>query len=134
MATRAHGGWQLRLPEGRTIYIVRFRHAGQRIDRSTGKSDPSEAAIEAARIYADVVSGRRASRVAVSADLEKAFATWLAEYEMSHSPGTAETVTMYVESHLLPFFGSFERFMAPSYADYMRTRIGQVTRSTLRKE
>jgi integrase len=134
MATRKKGGWQLRLPPGRTIHIVRFRHGGKRIDRSTGCSDPSQAAIEAARIYGDVVSGRQVARVAVSADLETAMSSWLADYEMSHTEGTSEVVTGYVSAQFLPFFGSFERFTAPTYGDFMRRRIQQVTRSTLRKE
>lgn len=136
MAQQKQGGWKLRLPEGRgrRTYLVRFRHAGKRVERSTGKGDPREAAIEAARIYADTVSGRRTVRAAVSADLASAFASWLADYEATHSAGTAETVTMYVEAHLLPFFGSFERFTPASIADYTRDRIQRVTRSTLRKE
>lgn len=64
MATRTQGGWTIRIPkgEGRTVYLVRFRHAGKRVELSTGKSDPREAAVEAARIYADTVSGRRTAR------------------------------------------------------------------------
>jgi integrase len=136
MAQRTQGGWKLRLPEGRgrRTYLVRFRHGGKRVERSTGKSDPREAAVEAARIYADVVSGRRTTRAAVSADLASAFASWLADYEATHATGTAETVTMYVEAHLLPFFGAFDRFTPASIGDYMRERIQVVTRSTLRKE
>ena len=136
MGTSTQGGWTIRIPQGagRTIYVVRFRHAGQRVERSTGKSDPREASIEAARIYSDVVSGRRTARAAVSADLASACASWLADYEVTHASGTAETVTMYVEAHFLPFFASFDRFTAASIADYTRERIQHVTRATLRKE
>jgi integrase len=41
---------------------------------------------------------------------------------------------MYVRAHLLPFFGNFETFTPTNYGDYMRERIQQVSRSTLRKE
>lgn len=80
------------------------------------------------------MSGRRVARAAVSADLASAFASWLADYEATHAEGTAETVTMYVEAHLLPFFGAFDRFTPASIADYTRDRIKRVTRSSLRKE
>ena len=133
MARRSQG-WTCELPQGRTVYVVRFRHAGRRFQRSTGETDPRKAQAEAKQIYAAIVSGRQAARSAVDADLEKAFAAWLADYEITHSPGTAETVTDYVRAHFVPFFGSFERFTLPSYGDYMRRRIKAVTRTTLRKE
>ncbi len=87
MATRSQGGWKLRLPEGRgrRTYLVRFRHNGQRIERSTGRSDKGEAAVEAARIYADVVTGRRVSRP-VATDLTSAIAAHLADLEQEVSP------------------------------------------------
>ena len=136
MGARTQGGWKLRLPEGRgrKTYLVRFRFNGERIERSTGESDPHAAAQAAARIYSDVVSGRRVARAAVSSDMASAFASWLADYETTHAEGSAETVTMYVESHLLPFFGSFDRMTEATYGDYIRERIGHVTRSTVRKE
>lgn len=136
MATQSHGGWQLRLPKGRgrRTYLVRFRHNGQRVERSTGRTDPREAKDEAARIYADVVTGRRTARVAVSADLDRAFAEWLADYEVMHTGGTAGTVMMYVQAHFLKHFSGFDMFTPPSYGDYMRKRIQCVTRTTLRKE
>lgn len=134
MGHRAQGGWQLRLPEGRDTYLVRFRHAGRRYEKSTGRRDPKEAAVEAARIYADVVSGRRSHRTRVTADLTTAFALFLEDYEVTHAGGTIVSVTLYARSHLLPFFGSFDRFTPASYGDYMRARIRQVTRTTLRKE
>ncbi len=134
MAAKTYGGWQLRLPEGRKTHLVRFRHLGRRVERSTGESDPAKAAEQAARIYSDVVSGRRTARAAVSSDLTSAFALWLASYEATHAEGSAETVTMYVEAHLIPHFGSFDRFTSENYSDYMRKRIAEVTRTTLRKE
>ena len=134
MARRAQGGWKLRKPEGRDTHLVRFRHNGERIERSTGESDPDKAAIEAARIYADTVSGRRTTRVAVAADLDKAAADFLADYGTTHAEGTAATAEMYFSAHFLPHFGSFDRFTPASIGDYMRDRTRHVTRSTLRKE
>ncbi len=92
-----------------------------------------EAAVEAARIYADVVSGRRTQRANIGADLATTFASFLADYEVTHAAGTMVSVTLYARSHLLPFFQSFDRFTSASYGDYMRERIRQVS-TTLRKE
>lgn len=129
------GGWSIRIPQGvnRTIYVVRFRHEGRRVTQSTGKSDPREAEVEAAKIYAETVSGRKVER-AVHVDLSKAFLSWLTSYGATHSAGTFSTVSMYVEAHLLPFFQTFERFTPATIGDYTRKRIAEVTRSTLRKE
>jgi len=126
-------GWKLRLPPGHKTFTVRFRHNGKRVERSTGKSDPGEAAREGAQIYAAVVSGRVAPRP-IAAGLDDAASKFLADYEMSHAKGTFETVTMYFRAHIIPFFRSFERFTSASYADYVRTRIGRATRVTVRKE
>ncbi len=117
MGTRTQGGWQLRLPpgKGRSVYVVRFRHNGQRIERSTGRSDKGEAAIEAARIYADVVSGRRVSR-SVATDLSTAVASHLADLEQEVSPAWAKIVTdVHFGAHLLPFFVSFDHFTPAMY-------------------
>jgi integrase len=126
-------GWKLRLPLGHNTYTVRFRHKGKRVERSTGKSDAAEAAAEAAQIYAAVVTGRKAARP-VSAGFDQHVANFLADYEMTHTKGTFETVTMYFRAHIIPFFGSLEAFTPTSYADYVRMRIGQATRVTVRKE
>jgi integrase len=126
-------GWKLRLPPGHHTYTVRFRHKGKRVERSTGKSDATEAAVEAAQIYAAVVTGRTAARP-IAAGFDQHVANYLVDYEMTHSKGTFETVTMYFSAHIIPFFGSFEAFTPTSYTDYVRTRIGQATRVTVRKE
>jgi len=127
-------GWKLRLPPGRTIYLVRFRHAGRRVERSTGRSDPKEATGEAARIYADIVSGRAATRAPVSTDLATAVAGFLADFEMENSPEWTKIVTLYFHTHLIPFLGSFARFTPATYADYGRARLQKASRPTVRKE
>jgi integrase len=126
-------GWKLRLPRGHKTYSVRFRHRGGRIERSTGKSDPHEAAAEAARMYAAIVSGRSAERPR-TAGFDQEVANFLADYEVTHAEGTFATVTMYFRAHIIPFFGSFDAFTPLSYADYVRMRITKTTRVTVRKE
>lgn len=128
MGRRAEG-WKLRT-KGDTLF-VRFRHEGRRYDRSTGTGDPVTAAREAARIYAETVSGRVVRR---SGRLDEMFADWLAEYEKAHAKGTAATVTGYVRAALLPFFEEPGRITKESALDYARARLTQATRSTVRKE
>lgn len=134
MATTAHGGWSIRLPaDGRKIYVVRFRHAGKRIVRSTGCADPGEASREGAKIYADTISGRRTAR-SVSTDLDVAVAAFLVDFGMTSSPRWTAIVELYFMVHLLPFFESFDRFTPSAYVDYGRARLQKVSRPTVRKE
>jgi integrase len=125
-------GWTLRLPEGRHIWLVRFQHAGRTVERSTGERDRGAATKRAAAIYAEVVSGRVAPRAA-SSDLVADMASWLVDYGLAHTAGTAATAEGYVRG-FLAFFSGYARFTPSGYAEYMRERIGKVSRSTLRKE
>ena len=125
--------WKLVLPPGRTVYSVRFRWQGVRHFKGTGRSDPGEAAQEAARIYAETVSGRVVD-LSVSADLTDTAADFLEHYRTLHAGGTAETAEMYFTAHVIPHFRSLERFTPPVYASYISSRIQRVTRSTVRKE
>lgn len=133
MGSRAQG-WRLR-PNRRTgVIFVRFRHAGRRYEKSTGTRDPLEAPAVAARIYADIVSGRRHARPAVATDLTEAVAHYLADFELTASPAWAKITTTYFQAHILPFFGQFDAFTPASYSDYIRSRIQRVTRVSVRKE
>lgn len=131
---RTAEAWKLVLLPGRSYYSVRFTWGGRRYFRGTGRNDPSEAAIEAAKIYADTVSGRIATEVEVSTNLTDAAAEFLAHYTTQHEAGTSETAEMYFAAHIIPFFGSFERFTAASYDDYVAKRFLRVTRRTVQKE
>ena len=80
MGRRAEG-WRLRgEPDG--IKTVRFRVAGKRHELSTGERDPARARAEAAKLYAEAVSGRRSltqrGPVQPAAPM---FAEWLAAIE-----------------------------------------------------
>ena len=133
LVPRVAEGWKLRLPAGHSTYNVRFRHRGRRYDRGTGESDPAKAAVEAARIYGEIVTGRKAARP-VASTLAEAAAAFLEAYEVDHAPGTSETVRIYFKAQFLPFFGSFENFTDASYSDFVRDRIARTTRVTVRKE
>jgi integrase len=91
------------------------------------------AAVEAAKVYADTISGRRVARP-ISADLATAVAEFLEDFGMQNSPSWVQIVGLYFKVHLIPHFGSFEHFTPASYADYGRQRLQKVTRPTTRKE
>ena len=134
MAKHAEG-WKLRVnPNSGGVQQVRFRHLGRRFERSTGTSDPAKAAVEAARIYSEVVSGRRAVSAPVSTELDVAVSSFLVDFGLENSEPWAKIVELYFKAHLLPFFASFHRFTPASYADYGRARLQQVSRPSVRKE
>src|SRR5688572_7787770 len=77
-------GYRLRKPPGHETYLVRFRVAGQRVERSTGQRDPLAAEKAAQRIYADEVQRAgakptlRVVRRGEAPPLDELIATWLA--------------------------------------------------------
>ncbi len=132
---RQSQGWRLRRPARKGgPYTVRFSHAGRQREFSTGKCDPEEAAREAARIYAEVVSGRRAEGRVASSPLDLLFAEWLADVEAHLHETTSAQYFMYVEKHFLPFFKRLDAITTGGLADYQRHRLRKVTRVTLKKE
>jgi integrase len=128
-------GWSLRLPPGknRSVLVVRFRHNGRRITKSTGHSDRELASREAARVYAEVVSGRKVART-VSKDLASAVSDFLAAFAKTNSAEWAGTVGLYWRAHLLPFFSTLENFTPASYEDYIGERLQCVSRSSVKHE
>lgn len=131
--------WTLhKKPNSRNWYVL-FSHAGQRHRESTGCADSAAAQAEAARIYAEVVSGRRRKVVAAKKHggtpaLEVLFAEWLASMETTHDASTLKNYEMYVASHFVPFFGSLAGLSTPSCSDYTRMRLRHIQAITLRKE
>lgn len=125
-------GWTIRLPKGRTVWLVRFQHEGRTVEKSTSECDRGQAAKRASEIYSEVISGRVAATPAAG-DLVRDMADWLADYATTHTDGTAGTVEVYVRTFLANFSG-YSRFTPAGYAEFMRNRIAQVSRSTLRKE
>ena len=128
-------GWRLRIPNAseNSVYFVRFVHRGKRVEKSTGERDLGRASVEAAKIYAEIVSGRKVVR-AVSTDLTSVAALFLADFELQNSKEWAKIVKTYFNAHLISFFRSLDNFTPASYGDYMRARIQKVTRVTVRKE
>jgi integrase len=120
---------------GPFVGAVRFTHAGGRQHRSTHARDLAGVQVEAARIYAETVSGRRLqSRTEPLKELDVLFAEWLSQIESEIAPETWKTYQGYFTNHFLPFFESAERITASSTEDYSRMRLRKVTRSTVAKE
>ncbi len=135
---RPKKGWRLRDPKpGRQHYTVRFTdRAGKPRELTTGKSDPVEAALVAADIYArDLVAKPSAGpRINPHLALDEHMSQWLASLETTHDEETVVTYTAYAR-RFLGFFGdSIARITVPRMGDYQRKRLGEVTRSTLLKE
>ena len=136
MARRAEG-WKLRRPTAKSRYwSVRFRWAGQDIERSTGQTDPDRAAEEAARIYSAFVRnpprGRAEQRPA--GDLGEACEQWLTELLPTHDRGTVASYATTVESHWLRFFSGLHDVTEDRARAYMLTRLQRVRAVTVRKE
>lgn len=127
-------GWRLRggVDDTKT---VRFSHARKRHEYSTGERDPVRARAAAAKIYADVVTGRRSPAVAVAErPAAPIFAEWLGAMKSLIAPSTHGLWTIYVSAHYLDTFATTRDFSTARAADYMRRRIGQVSRETVKKE
>jgi site-specific recombinase XerC len=129
-------GWKLRLPKGRSVYIVRFTVNGRRVDRSTGSEDPEQAARAAARIYADFVQRephrRRIVRRGDSPPVEELVAAWL-ESDSTIDEDTVDTFTVY-GGHWAGHFETMADVTEVTAEDYRNKRLRVVQASTVRKE
>jgi len=127
-------GWSVRNDPRTGNYTVSFRHAGQRIHRSTCRKDARQAQVEAERIYAEVVSGRRATEVGSDKAIELLFAEWLVDKEAEASDETVGFYTDLVSRLFLPFFESVDGLTTASVDDYARHRLRLVRRDTVVRE
>jgi len=136
---RTAEGYRLVPPRKKaSSYHVRFTHNGVRYDRSTGCTNSRAAQKAAARIYADVISGREQARLeveqSVAPPLDELMAEWLATKELEVHPSTYAQYEMYVVTYFLPFFDDLENITTATGAGYVRRRLKSVTRKTVLKE
>ncbi len=136
MARHAEG-YRLRREEGRDTYTVRFRVNGRRVERSTGTSDPSEAAQIAARIFAHEV--QRAPRQVAAVrrgdgpPLDDLVARWIAADTSTVDALTAE---MWI-SHgrrFIEHWATLADVTDATVLEFRGKRLENVTASTVRKE
>jgi site-specific recombinase XerC len=129
-------GWRLRLPEGRTVYVVRFTHNGRTYDRTTGTSDPDEAPRAAARIYAEHVQKepgtRKPTRRRDSPPLEELVAEWL-ETSSTLAATTVETWTGYGR-RWTKLWATAADLIEVETERYRNDRLRSVVSATVRKE
>jgi integrase len=127
-------GWALQRDRRTGAYFVRFRHAGRRYNRATGETVRGEAQKAAARIVAEVTSGRRSKVAGKAPPLAALVGDWLD----AHSPGRAkETIDGYelhMEAHIVPYFGRLEQMTSLGCSSYLKHRIERVGANTVRKE
>lgn len=134
---RKSTGWKLRQRGKGLIITVRFWLEGAEVERSTGTCDPSEAAKEAARIYAAHVQTarpKRARHAGPGLPLEDLLASWLAELSATHDAGTCTTWELYARTHWLPHFGATHHVTEQMAREYMLARLRVVRGTTVRKE
>lgn len=129
-------GWSLVWRSG--YASVRFTHAKARHFISTGETDPARAREQAARIYAEVVSGKRrkvSAAVRAIQPLEVLFAEWLASLEGVLDDETVKTYRRtYVPTHFVPWFKRFDAIDEASLDAYGRQRLRVVLKKSLFKE
>ena len=127
-------GWSVRKDPRTGNYTVIFRHAGQRIHRSTRERDARRAQVEAERIYAEVVYGRRTAEVGSNKAIELLFAEWLVDKQAEASEETVAFYTDLASRLFLPFFESLSALTRTSVDDYARHRLRRVRRDTVVRE
>jgi hypothetical protein len=137
---RTPEGFKLKRDPRNGTFVVRFRAAGRSYKLSTGERDPHQAEGEAARLYAEVISGRlvRGPRVATSANtwrFDEVAALWLVDVRPTVDPATYELYeTTYVGTHFVRFFETMDRLTTVGTQDYITARLRKVTRETVKKE
>jgi len=133
---RTPEGWRIRKEKGRETYTVRFTHNGRRVERSTGCTDPEEAAKAAARVYADFVQRepvrRRTVRRGDSPPLAELVALWLAA-DSTISPRTVPIWTIY-GGHWCAKWESLVHVTEATCEEYRNERLRVVLATTVRKE
>ena len=136
MARNAEG-WTLHRDPRTKTFTVRFRAAGRRCHRSTGETDRAAAQEEAARIVREVTHRPVVDRSAPALDvsLPDLFGSWLAAMGAEVSPDTVRCWETYAAAHFIPFFETGEELCSDArLGDYMRHRLTNVKRTTLKKE
>jgi integrase len=136
MARRPEG-WKVRCYDG--WYYVRFTHERREYKIALGTKNSGEAAAKAPVLYAEVIQGKRpTSRLtsSVNTPLDELVALWL---DGLAAPGglderTIHSYLCYARAQWLPRWERLGQLNAAALRGYIRERLGQVARSTVRKE
>ena len=141
MARRSEG-WTLRRDPRTGKWIVRFRVAGRRTNRSTGTTDRGEALQRAGAIYEAAVTGRSSAPASptslIGVSTIDVCALWLAamEDEGNHRPKTLQTwERIYVKTHFAAHFRDAAELASPArLAAYVSWRLRSARAETVAKE
>jgi len=134
---RKASGWTCRQRKEGHAFTVRFTWAGKKYDISTETRDPELAPIEAARLYAQVVSsvpkpepvrGRHVQA------LEGLIEEWLLFLTATHDVDTIVTWKGYAEGHWLKHFTGLHDVNDQQALAYQHKRLKCVLASTVRHE
>jgi integrase len=134
---RPREGWKLRDPRGPgDPYTVRFTDKeGRPRELSTGTSDPGQAALVAAELYAkDLTTGLAVgARIDPTLALDELLASWLADLHTTHDPETLKTYTAYAREYVT-HFKTFANITAARMGDFQRWQLGKTVRDTVSKK
>lgn len=133
MARHAEG-WKIVWRRG--IAHVRFRHEGKRFEFSCRTTNPGEARTTGARVYAEVVAGQRrlVPDLASRSPLIDLVAEWVHSLEGVLDPGTAREYEIQASAQWLPRWKTLVEITTSEIGTYQRSRLRQVTSTTLKKE
>lgn len=134
---RPREGWKLRDPrEPGDPFTVRFTDKeGHPRELTTGTSDPSQAALRAADLYAkDLTTGIVVgARIDPTLSFDELLAAWLADLETTHDPETVKTYTQYAREYVR-HFKTFAGITVAKMGDFQRWQLGRTVRDTVSKK
>jgi integrase len=134
MAKGSRGGWKLQKDRRTGIWFVRFRHAGERFNRSTRTKVQGEAQEEARRIYQRETSRDPVKRVRGVPELGALVEQWLEAHAAGRAPETVDMHSLHMSAHIVPHFGRLVRIDRPGLAKYVARRLREVSAKTVRNE
>lgn len=139
---RPREGWKIRKPKGQRCYTVRFTFQGRQLELGTGEEREEAAAVEAARIYAETLSGRRKveqrrkpqASVGGERGVREVGAAWLTDLEGTLDETTIGTYAIYLNAHFSEWFGTIDKIRTELIIEYFKHRLQCVKQSSVKKE
>ena len=129
--------WRLQVDARTGVLVVKFRHAGRQLSRSTGERDARRAQVEAQRIYDEVVSGRAVAAapgtIGCARPVDELGAQWLVAERSRLDESTIREYMLYV-NRWQDFFQLVDGINTASGERYWRARLATVKRRTVLKE
>jgi integrase len=128
------GDWTLQKDRRTGIWFVRFRHAGERFNRTTRTTVLRDAREEARKVYKRETSRIQVKRERGAPDLEQLVRQWLQAHAPGRSPETIDAYGLHMAAHIVPHFERLRRMDRAGLDGYAAMRLAQVGANTVRKE